>query len=269
MLQDTRLQVPRQKRISSLRNLVANLHLVTLCLGLTLVTAGAYLFTSEISRTVCYSLLVLGCLVALVGFVACFGSHMELTGFIRFFITYGALVLLAQLVLCCYMYWQSSALNRHASDLWSFFFEHDPAFLWEVESVWSCCGYASSEDRPVPSSCHLSENACRATWLDFIGKWQFFLILGVCVLLSFQICVLVMNCVLMVLVERENRDFEMHEALFEQAHYSSAPYHAHPVLGRFPSHPSSSGNNGALPPWPRPSSSSMGGDLPHYGSVSK
>ncbi|KAI8888705.1 hypothetical protein K501DRAFT_282597 [Backusella circina FSU 941] len=178
------------KRSKRLREFVTSFHLGFMFIGLFILSIGAYLINSNVSRTVSISLLVFGGLVTTTAFIGCFGATLEHTGFLNTSSSIIAITLIVQLILIGLTYVHQSQLDTYASSTWTFFKEKDPDFLLDIEQTLHCCGYASTTDRALPNSCSVKLNtslACKDTIMTLVDQWHQWLLVLLMSLLVLEV----------------------------------------------------------------------------------
>ncbi|CAO3601209.1 unnamed protein product [Absidia cylindrospora] len=166
-------------------------------------------------------LLCIGTTVALVSFLAWFGTGQEHAGFLRMYIILVILLIVLQVSGLCWLYLDytrdSTVVDQLVSGLWDFFLAHDDKFLMDVEQVFHCCGYESRQDRAVPRLlCQTGNSGCRTKWIQLGEQWPHGLVIGLVVFLMIQVCLLLMTVVTCVLVEKENMEEEAENQVQKQ-----------------------------------------------------
>ncbi|CAO3648094.1 unnamed protein product [Cunninghamella blakesleeana] len=224
----------QHKSYTGLRESITLFQFVIILLGLIILFIGAYTVTdSQTSFTTSYSLLISGCLIALVGFLGSFGSHIEHISFLKTSLSCIATLLVIEIACIILYYTHREKIIDYGSWLWDFFMKEDTDFLFDMERVFHCCGYMDPKDRSVPSYCTIATMGCQPTITNWLTKWNTVLMIILFVNLALQMCYILLGVILIMMIERQMKDEQMYESLHHQTqpppqqHYYQ---HRHPFI---------------------------------------
>ncbi|KAI8338235.1 hypothetical protein BC941DRAFT_425000 [Chlamydoabsidia padenii] len=185
------LERQRQKS-QGLRDTLSMIHLSIMAFNLIIACGGAYLITGNISSTESFGLVIGGAILALISFFGWFGTLHEHVGYLQTYCGIVGLMVFAQWFGLGWLYFENQhegwwKLDQRISKVWDFFMAHDGQVLMDIEQLFHCCGYNSTQDRAVPMTCQKGLQGCKVIGLHLAEQWQWTLVIGFVLLMMIQV----------------------------------------------------------------------------------